>query len=67
MATMYTVMLLISHHVQQLSDTLYLLSIFTISGMLSLRKEDVEIVNPYSETKLTTKCVLELVWESIHR
>ncbi len=57
MAAVYNIMLLISHHVQLLSDAAHLLSIFTISMRLSWMRETVR-QNLYSETKLTPKCIL---------
>lgn len=41
MAAVYNIMLLISHHVQLLSDAVHLLSIFTISVTLSWMRETV--------------------------
>lgn len=39
MASVYNIMLVISHHVLLLSDAVHLLSIFTINVMLSWMKE----------------------------
>ena len=44
---------------QLLSDAVHLLSIFTISVMRSWMR-DLETETPYSETKLTPKCILNL-------
>lgn len=57
MSVLYNIMLLISHHVQLLSDAVHLLSVFTIGVMLSWVR-DGETENLYSETKLMPKCVL---------
>lgn len=53
MAALYNIMLLISHHVQLLTDAVHLLSVFTINVMLSCVR-DGETQNLYSETK----CIL---------